>query len=42
MLGIGSQPVFIPENATSLHAAIDEDYNKIMGFRRDPKRVTKE
>lgn len=41
-LGIGSQPVHKANITTEIHTAITEDYNKIMGYRRDPKRITKQ
>ena len=41
-LGIGARPVMKLQNDTELHTQINEDYDKIMGFHRDPKRITKQ
>lgn len=40
--GIGNQPVLMTVNDDELHQQIDEDWEKIMGFRKDPKLVTKQ
>lgn len=40
--GIGAQPIFKVNMGTDIHEAINSDYDKIMGFKRDPKIVTKQ
>lgn len=40
--GIGNQPISRLEYDDELQQAIKDDYEKIMGYRRDPKVVTKQ
>jgi hypothetical protein len=40
-LGIGEQPIVKLKGDSELSSQIDEDYDKVIGFHKDPKRITK-
>lgn len=41
-LGIGEQPIVKLKGGSELSSQIDEDYDKVIGFHKDPKRITKQ